>query len=903
MRRCNKRITAFTLVVAILLQGSCGDDAGGSGGEVAKAGEALVLALNGTVYASSVPAEPASDRVAFVRSAVSGLYVGVHPVTKEQWVALMGSAPWMSVPADVVPSSDAVGVPAYNLSQIDGLAVASALAGRSGYQVIVLPGAAWRAEVGVSEYPWGTDTASSTVSAYAVTADTGAEGPQPTGRHRATAAGLRDLIGNIRQWTAEGTLVGGSWHDGIRQCGRSVEMRTVPPDERHPLCGVRLAVALLTDGNAAPVVDGEVVLPAVQAGTSFELDSEPLLAGTVDPDGDPLRVVGLGSAQARIVGSGPWTIQCSAAGVLELGYLVVDGKGGVVARTARCNVIEPGSYDRYADRRGVRRLTQRYSNRYVQVRPINATGAASITYDFGFRLDSFEGHEAGVDVDATLCRGSLRSTRSTLTFGVDKRVVIVDEVGRVRTLSTAGGPAPGEIWDCRLDIDRDRIALRRRSAGGWTEVGSTAADGFGPWMPTRLLVGGSQRSFHGALYYWAVARDGVLTQDVRIDEMAGKRLADALDAAAEGQADVSQGQLEWCDDLPMSDAPDPGFAVTGSVRHGAVLVISADRPMFPGGLPPIQLYDDGTLDGEARSGRLDTRTTLDGGRFVSWSFIKNADTEQTWKAEGPGGRSYTVDYDGVTGERVSRGLALPRGFSEAFVARSLRVPAARAWPGGTDGGEPWEPVAGYIPNDSTWKSDWLLSADDAGKTGSDLVIGSHASADRWAFVGNSVSTESPQVSLPLRPMIAFGEWFGVRGYVRHNAVDPGASLAVSMLSSSRMGTIISSNAGYVLDADRGYEPYRLWLAGAWVDRNPLCLVERADIYAAFGLHAACRVEIGDSPIYGRCTALAVCPPLAWEAQRIEARCALGSFDPESQPLYIFIIGPDGMPVLPYGKRL
>lgn len=890
-------------VVACLV--SCGgSDAGGGGGsgatvEAPTGGDYLAVGLDGSVAKAQAGA-PDATRLLFVRSASTGLYIGVHPVTREQWQGLMGTAPWAEVAPDVLPATTEADLPACNLSHSDALAGASELAVRSGLGVMLMPAAAWRAEIGTGEYPWGSSVDPALIARHAVTAET-ATGPRPSGRRRASPAGLHDLIGNVRQWTAEGTLVGGSWQDGILRCGRSTELDTVPPDERHPLCGVRLALIGPSGGNTAPDPGPVVALPPTLVGAQLGVDAATLLAGASDADGDSLRVVGLGSARARVAGDGPWSISCTVADEVELRYLVVDGRGGAAVGRARLVAVDPIAYDRYADRRGPHRLPHLYSSNYVAVPSVTAGGAV-VEYAFGFRLAGFAGREAGVETDATFCRGAASAHRSTLTFAMDGSITIVDEAGRKCVISPVGGPSPGETWDCRLRLGGGRIVLYRRVAGSWSVIGDADAAGFDRWEPARLLVGGSQRAFHGTVYYWAVERDGVPVHDVRMDEMAGTALADALEGTQAARAGVAQGLLEWRDEIADGEVPDPDVVVSGAVEHGATLVITASRAMFPGGLPAVQLYDDGTRSGMPASGVLDTGATLSGGRFVDWSFIKNP-AGQTWKPGGPGGRSYTVDYDGASDERVSRGLELPAGFSEAFIARSLRVPAERAWPGSHDEGDPWTPTPSYIPSDSTWKTDWLLSADDSGHTGSDLVVGSHSAADQWTFVGNSVSTESPKLPIRLRPVIAFGEWFSARSWVRHDPADPGASPAVASLSTSRSGTIVHRASGFILAADRGLAPFRLWLSGAWLDRNPLCLAQRADVYAAFGANAACRVEIGDAPVYSRCTALAACPPLLWTPDRIEVRCATGIFDPATTTLYAFIIGPDGMPVLPYGKRL
>jgi hypothetical protein len=905
-----------TRILLALLAGlavsSCGGGGGGGGstgetGTEGPSGAYLVVAADGTTRMLSSPEALAVDQFLFVRSTATGLYIGVYPVTQQQWTAVMGTQPWSGVPDAVVEDSGAPGLPAWNLAQDEALTCAATLAIRSGLAVDLPSAAVWRAEVGDSDYPWGIATDSSTVAAYAVTDATRTiAGPSPVDGRQASAGGVHDLIGNVRQWTTDGFLVGGSWSDGIGQSGRSGRFTGVATDQRHPLSGVRLIISDPGTGNHQPAITGDVVLPAFQVGTPMVITRATLLAGATDADGDQLQVAGLGVLNASLGGHGPWTVTPGAAGAVSLSYVIVDGRGGCIARQAAgtATAVAPGSaYDRYMDYRGLLRATANSASRCATVQSANASGGGTTEFEFGFSLASFAGWVAGTPVTAVLCRSATGGSRSTIRFGTTGKIDLQDETGVIATLSDNGGPVPGEAWHCRLRFTPTTITLWRRNGDAWNQIGQVARGSFGAWMPTRLLIGGASQSCNGVIYYWMVTVDGTVVHDYRMDEMAGDGLADAVDPLASGTANTAEGVFYWIDEIPDGLVPDVDLAVSGALVHGGSLVFTSGSLPFAGGLPDIQLYDDGMSGGVARSGQVGVGVTMTDGHFVPWSRVKNASATQTYKTGGPGGRSYVVDYDGATGERVSRALDIPAGFSEVFVSRLLRIPTGRAWPGSSDNGGSWTPVTDYIPSDSTWKMDWMLTADDSGGTGSDLVLGTHSSADFWRVSGNSVSAGNPPVSIRLIPVVQFGAWFSAQAFVRHDQAAPEASRAVVSITISRVGTRISSANGYVLAAARGFEPFRLWLSGAWVDQNSLCRIERADIYAAMGGNAACRVEIGDNAVYSRCTALASSPPLAWSTSQITVRCALGIFNPATTALYAFVIGPDGLPLHTYGKRL
>ena len=153
----------------------------------------------------------------------------------------MGTTPWTDVPAGVAAPNTADAAPAYNISQIEAVQFADRVASRSHLHIQIISESQWRAAVGPATYPWGEDLTVATIAASAwVNESRTTAGPTSVGSLLASSSGLYDLVGNVREWTQEETLVGGSWADNVIVSGKGQFMSSVNPSIRHPLCGLRI---------------------------------------------------------------------------------------------------------------------------------------------------------------------------------------------------------------------------------------------------------------------------------------------------------------------------------------------------------------------------------------------------------------------------------------------------------------------------------------------------------------------------------------------------------------------------------------------------------------------------------------------------------------------------------------
>jgi formylglycine-generating enzyme required for sulfatase activity len=200
----------------------------------------MVLNLDGRALATPTPQPVSDSAITFVKTD-RDIYVGTYLVTQAQWRAIMGTTPWSDVTPDIVAPTSATGAPAYNISHVEAESFAERLSSISGLQIVLPTAAQWRSWVGDDEYPWGTSIDPATVGIYAVVQETRTTaGPHPTGSKEPTARGIYDVVGNVRAWTVEGSLVGGSWNDGIILSGKSHALDSVDGHVRHPLCGLRV---------------------------------------------------------------------------------------------------------------------------------------------------------------------------------------------------------------------------------------------------------------------------------------------------------------------------------------------------------------------------------------------------------------------------------------------------------------------------------------------------------------------------------------------------------------------------------------------------------------------------------------------------------------------------------------
>jgi hypothetical protein len=237
--------------------GSPTGDLGGDAGAVGQATSTYVavdLATRTVSYlltADPTEAQWQGARILFRRvgSGSEQSLIAVHELTQAQWTAIAGDAPWLAVPAGVVPASAHAGDrPAYNLDYDTVVAALAAFTLPEGLRLSLPTAAQWQQAAGRSSgWTWGDSLDAAQAAAQAQVRETsgGTTGPVAVGSHSA-ANGFYDLHGNVWEWTAPGDAVrGGSWHDSIwtariERTAGSAQRVTSGVD--HALIGARLVL-------------------------------------------------------------------------------------------------------------------------------------------------------------------------------------------------------------------------------------------------------------------------------------------------------------------------------------------------------------------------------------------------------------------------------------------------------------------------------------------------------------------------------------------------------------------------------------------------------------------------------------------------------------------------------------
>lgn len=661
--------------------------------------------------------------------------------------------------------------------------------------------------------------------------------------------------------------------------------------------GGYLAAGQVVSENNPPVISGAIDLGQLTVGAAVEVTSAQLLAGAVDPNGDALTVEALAvtSGSATLTGTGPWTLTPTAAGAVVLSYTISDGMGGSVGQVAQAVAVAADDYTRRHDYLGLYRAR---ANSFVSWWTLPAltytANTDAMDYYIGVRVESDEPGLVGTVEDNVLTRGS-SSSRNRIWRLADGTVRINSLNNITLTISDPGAWPLNEI--CRFwirDFASQILLYKMDSNGDYQLLKTTAKGTFDIFSPLYLM--GNAIKYHGACYYAAAVVNGSTVYDFRFDEMTGAVARSAHNSAVTAAYTAGAGgPIGWIDDTPFGLYPVPDFAVSGSKTHGSTITITTPTLTFAGGMPQYQIYDDGV----GKSGQVGAAATIG-----TWAQISNPSALQQYRTTGgPNNKPYFVWVDGATGERLARIADPGFAFSEMFYARQFRVPTGYAWTGTANDGGPWTPVVGVIPNDSTQKQGWGMTADDGGGTGSDLVLGTHIFTDTFKNAGNSNALGGAAMAggLKLNEIVVWGEWMGFAGYAKHNSAAPTQGNH-QMIAASTLGkTKKLDSVGSVLCAERGFPQFEIFIDGAWFDDNSLCRMESAENYIALGDNASCIVIVGNAARMQDCTKLAFSPPTAWAGQAISARFSSGDLN-LSGDLFVYILQANGALLSQYGVQ-
>jgi len=244
-------LLASAAALAFLI--SCGGSTNGGPQEALSRGTAtwIVLDLNtrefsylATVPGANTEPEYRTTKMVFrrVRTGGGDLFVSMYELTQQQWDQLGGGPlqPWTEVDDTVCNSAFAYGDdhPAYNLDNRSVMNALAAFTLPSGARLDLPTSDEWTAACGATNgWWWGATTTQAQLNANAVVRESVATydrlaagggmdngGPLAVGSKAPNRWGLYDMLGNVWEWTREGTEVrGGSWYDGAQNCRAEVK--------------------------------------------------------------------------------------------------------------------------------------------------------------------------------------------------------------------------------------------------------------------------------------------------------------------------------------------------------------------------------------------------------------------------------------------------------------------------------------------------------------------------------------------------------------------------------------------------------------------------------------------------------------------------------------------------------
>lgn len=257
------RLFAFGLLSgALLIHSGCGASSGGGDYEEAVAQGTAPLAIvdlqtHAIEYRTDIDdleTNPVyrDQQMVFRRLNMgnSEIFVAVFELTQGQWNRVAGTTPWNAISDNVCSSiSHTNNHPAYNIS-LEEVGMATVNYALPGTWHFDLPNdAEWTAACGATTTASmsGTVARESVVNPTRLAAGNGMDtsGPLAAGSRSINDLGFYDLLGNVWEWTKNGSARGGSWMDPLQLCQCAVQISNDDSASReidHVLIGARLVL-------------------------------------------------------------------------------------------------------------------------------------------------------------------------------------------------------------------------------------------------------------------------------------------------------------------------------------------------------------------------------------------------------------------------------------------------------------------------------------------------------------------------------------------------------------------------------------------------------------------------------------------------------------------------------------
>jgi len=221
----------------------------------------------------------------------------------------------------------------------------------------------------------------------------------------------------------------------------------------------------------------------------------------------------------------------------------------------------------------------------------------------------------------------------------------------------------------------------------------------------------------------------------------------------------------------------------------------------------------------------------------------------------------------------------PVGTSEVFACWWVRIPAAIPGEGNPDG--------------LNWKHVWICGH---GTRDDDILI---------AFLGDSANiivsgncgTDTTWTGYGMSGHFVKGDWLRMQFYAKGGLTDGNYDLYILHENGTK-------NDWHKVDAQTwgndNYLPYQYesirFNGYGRTTQNSYPRFD--DCYSAYGPNCRARVEIGNNPVYGSCTKLAISAPTSWSGTSITATVNVGGLDP-AEDWYLFVVDASGVPSAGY----